>query len=58
VAYLTRDLVFPGIWAYAFLAGEVSWRGNAMKIRADGDDRLNDNAPTLSTMTARRDGTA
>ena len=58
LAYLTRDLVFPGIWAYAFLAGEVSWRGNAMKIRADGDDRLNDNAPTLSTMTARRDGTA
>lgn len=40
LALLVRDIVFPGIWAYAFVAGEVSWRGNAMKIRADGTDEL------------------
>lgn len=40
LALLARDLVFPGIWAYAFIAGEVSWRGNAMKIRTDGADEL------------------
>lgn len=41
LALLARDIVFPGIWAYAFVAGEVSWRGNAMKIRTDGEDELN-----------------
>lgn len=40
LALLVRDIVFPGIWAYAFVAGEVSWRGNAMKIKADGTDEL------------------
>jgi len=55
-AYLARDLVFPGIWAYAFLAGEVSWRGNEMKIRTDGEDRLNEAASTLSTAQIRSDG--
>ena len=24
---LARDIAFPGIWAYAFVGGEVSWRG-------------------------------
>lgn len=45
LALLVRDLVFPAIWAYAFVAREVSWRGNAMKIRTDGADELNDAAP-------------
>lgn len=47
-ALLVRDIVFPGIWAYAFIAREVSWRGNSMKIRTDGADELNAVAPTLS----------
>jgi ceramide glucosyltransferase len=44
-ALLVRDIVFPGIWAYAFIAREVSWRGNSMKIRTDGADELNAAAP-------------
>jgi ceramide glucosyltransferase len=56
LAYLARDLVFPGIWAYAFVAREVSWRGNAMKIKADGEDELNAAVPALSTATMRSDG--
>ena len=32
LACLTRDLVFPFIWAYAFVADGVVWRGNAMTI--------------------------
>lgn len=55
-AYLARDLAFPGIWAYAFLAGEVSWRGNEMKIRTDGDDRLNEAGSALSGANLRSDG--
>jgi ceramide glucosyltransferase len=55
-AYLVRDLVFPGIWAYAFVAGEVSWRGNEMKIKTDGADELNEALPALSTATMRSDG--
>ncbi|MGO4674566.1 ceramide glucosyltransferase [Bosea sp. 2YAB26] len=55
-AFLVRDIVFPGIWAYAFVAGEVTWRGNAMKIRTDGEDRLNDGQSQLSPVSARRDG--
>jgi ceramide glucosyltransferase len=47
-ALLVRDIVFPGIWAYAFIAREVSWRGNSMKIRTDGADELNAAAPTVS----------
>lgn len=56
LALLVRDVVFPGIWAYAFVAGEVSWRGNAMKIRTDGDDQLNAAAPSLSHANMRSDG--
>lgn len=56
LAYLARDLVFPGIWAYAFVAREVSWRGNAMKIKADGEDELNQAVPALSTANMRSDG--
>ena len=41
LAFMARDLVFPCIWAYAFVARDVSWRGNAMKIRTDGKDELN-----------------
>lgn len=48
-AMLVRDIAFPGIWAYAFIGGEVSWRGNAMKICTDGDNRLNDVVPGLTT---------
>lgn len=55
-AYLLRDLVFPGIWAYAFITGEVSWRGNEMKIRTDGEDSLTPAASTLSTANLRSDG--
>lgn len=47
-AMLVRDLAFPAVWAYAFVGGEVSWRGNAMKIRTDGANELNDAAPALS----------
>ena len=46
LALLVRDLVFPGIWAYAFVAREVSWRGNAMKIKTDGADELNAAVPS------------
>lgn len=48
LAMLVRDVAFPGVWAYAFVGGEVSWRGNAMKIRADGANELNDAVPALS----------
>ncbi len=48
LALLMRDIAFPAIWAYAFVGGEVSWRGNAMKIRTDGRDELNATAPALS----------
>lgn len=47
LALLLRDLIFPGIWAYAFVAGDVSWRGNAMKIRLDGEDELTPSAPAV-----------
>lgn len=55
-ALLARDILFPGIWAYAFIAGEVSWRGNEMKIKTDGEDELNDAVPTLSPVNLRSDG--
>ena len=54
LALLARDILFPGIWAYAFVAGEVSWRGNAMKIRTDGEDELNAGAPALSHAASSR----
>ncbi|MFN3672323.1 MAG: ceramide glucosyltransferase [Bosea sp. (in: a-proteobacteria)] len=57
LALLVRDVVFPGIWAYAFIAGEVTWRGNAMKIRADGEDELNA-APAMSSAAVRQDNRA
>lgn len=41
LALLVRDLTFPLVWAYSIVAGEVSWRGNSMKIRTDGEDELN-----------------
>jgi ceramide glucosyltransferase len=56
LALLVRDIAFPGVWAYAFLAGEVTWRGNAMKIRTDGEDQLNAAAPALSHVNLRSDG--
>jgi ceramide glucosyltransferase len=52
LALLVRDLTFPAVWAYSFVGGEVSWRGNAMKIKTDGDSALNDAVPTQ----AARDG--
>jgi ceramide glucosyltransferase len=55
-ALLLRDLIFPGVWAYAFVAGEVSWRGNSMKIRTDGEDELNAPASALSHANLRSDG--
>jgi len=55
-ALALRDLIFPGVWAYAFVAGEVSWRGNSMKIRTDGEDELNAAAPAMATSHPRRDG--
>lgn len=55
-ALLARDILFPGIWAYAFVAGEVSWRGNEMKIKTDGADELNDAVPNLSPVNLRSDG--
>lgn len=56
LALLARDILFPGIWAYAFVAGEVSWRGNSMKIRTDGEDSLNEGASNLSPVNLRSDG--
>ena len=38
---------------YAFVGGEVSWRGNAMKISTDGANKLNDAAAPAQ---AGRDG--
>ena len=57
LALLIRDVLFPGIWVYAFIAGEVSWRGNAMKIKTDGEDELNA-APAGSQGAARQDNHA
>ena len=54
-AMLARDIAFPGIWVYAFVGGEVSWRGNAMKIRTDGANKLNDAVPAAPAQ-AGRDG--
>jgi ceramide glucosyltransferase len=56
LALLLRDLIFPGVWAYAFIAGEVTWRGNSMKIRTDGDDQLNAASPAMSHANLRSDG--
>jgi ceramide glucosyltransferase len=56
LAMLVRDIAFPGVWAYAFVGGEVSWRGNAMKIRTDGVSELNDAAPATPTQVARDGG--
>lgn len=53
LALLIRDIVFPGVWAYAFIAGEVSWRGNSMKIKTDGEDELNAGAPAMSGARSR-----
>jgi len=55
LALLIRDLVFPGVWVYAFLAGEVSWRGNAMKIKTDGEDELNAAPASMSMPNTRSD---
>ncbi|KPF66716.1 ceramide glucosyltransferase [Bosea sp. AAP35] len=57
LALLIRDIIFPGVWAYAFIAGEVSWRGNAMKIKTDGEDELNA-GPAGSQGAARQDNHA
>jgi ceramide glucosyltransferase len=56
LAMLVRDIAFPGVWAYAFVGGEVSWRGNAMKIKTDGVSELNDAAPAMPTQVARDGG--
>ena len=56
LALLIRDIVFPGVWVYAFIAGEVSWRGNAMKIKTDGEDELNAVPASLSMPNTRSDG--
>ncbi len=56
LAMLVRDIAFPGVWAYAFVGGEVSWRGNAMKIRTDGVSELNDAGPAVSPQAARDGG--
>lgn len=53
LALLVRDIAFPGVWAYAFIGGEVSWRGNAMRIKTDGVSELNDAVPALSGGAAR-----
>ena len=53
---LVRDIAFPGVWAYAFVGGEVSWRGNAMKIKTDGVSELNDAVPAMPTQVARDGG--
>ena len=53
LAMLARDIAFPGIWAYAFVGGEVSWRGNAMKISTDGANKLNDAVPAAPGQVGR-----
>lgn len=53
LALLVRDIAFPGVWAYAFVGGEVSWRGNAMKIKTDGVSELNDAVPAMSAQVSR-----
>ncbi len=55
LALLIRDIVFPGVWVYAFIAGEVSWRGNAMKIKTDGEDELNAVPASMSVPNTRSD---
>lgn len=55
LAMLVRDIAFPAVWAYAFVGGEVSWRGNAMKIRTNGVSELNDAVPASVSAGLRRD---
>ena len=51
-AFLTRDLVFPLIWAYAFVADDVVWRGNAMTIEVGRSPR--ELSPGLGLALGRR----
>ena len=52
---LDRDVRFfdSGEDYYGQDDGEVSWRGNAMKIRTDGANKLNDTAPALSAASTK-----
>ena len=54
LAFLARDLMFPLIWAYAFVGRQVEWRGNAMKIASDGDSALNAEVPALASKRIER----
>lgn len=56
LALLVRDLTFPAVWVYSFIGGEVSWRGNAMKIKTDGDSKLNDAVSAMPNQVARDGG--
>lgn len=52
LTFLTRDLVFPLIWAYAFIADDVVWRGNAMTIEVGRSPR--ELSPGLGLALGRR----
>jgi ceramide glucosyltransferase len=32
IAWVTRDLMLPVLWAQAWIGNTVSWRGNEMKL--------------------------
>jgi ceramide glucosyltransferase len=40
LAFLVRDVVFPAMWASAWMQSAIVWRGNAMEIRPKETGRL------------------
>ncbi|MXQ10260.1 ceramide glucosyltransferase [Microvirga makkahensis] len=44
IACLTRDCLIPIMWAYAWIGRNVVWRGNAMTIRVNGAEPLNESS--------------
>jgi len=58
LAFFARDILFPALWAYAFVGREVSWRGNAMKIASNGESALNAEVPALAAKHAAAENLA
>lgn len=39
-AFITRDLLLLPMWAYAWVAAEIVWRGNAMSVRTKSGETV------------------
>lgn len=46
IAFVVRDALLLPMWAYAWVAEDVVWRGNAMSIRAEGSSVVPADNPT------------